>query len=746
MSEYQVIARKWRPQRFADVVGQEHIVTTLKNAIRRQRTAHAYLFVGPRGIGKTTTARIFAKALNCEAPEDGEPCCKCNSCVTIANESNIDVREIDAASQNSVDSIRDLRDDAMHTPVSCRYKIYVIDEVHMLSKQAWNALLKTVEEPPPHVKFIFATTEVHQVLGTIISRCQRFDLQRIGSRLICKRLREIADAEQVRISDIAIEAVARAADGGMRDAQSLLDQMIAFFGGEDDEISEAKVLSLFGLSTAGELITLIKAIFANNVAGVITAIYNLSCRGKNLETLFNDLLSWLRSIHICGLIGNPENILEDGEEMIENYRQLAKQVDTRIVQLLLEVLAPVGRTLHDALNKQVYLESIILKAMRSAHAVQIDDLINRLNQLRNQNELEVLNKLPSLAEQPPVLQIVQTDQPNIEATAKAQPEAVEQAANAPQANVEATAKVQSEPIEQVVTAPQTNIEATSQSQNKSSAIDNSKTVIPATKTSASIVIETQSVEQNNIEDVAVKSTETVELSTAPPTVEQPVAVAPAVEQSIAAVETVKISDEVIIKPDSAVAIAADDLVAPQDFELTKQTPAEIEAENAPAKPLTAEDVWHRMIQEFSNDAQANPQLKTYMLEATPETFDESTLTVCFDDEYEIEHYNAINDELLLMNQLIQKVVNDWAATINLQKRPSIRKKIVPETLKDSDHNISENSTDYNAAKSAIEVDTTDEDEKKSVFGDETVMKQVEANDFVKYSVDLFGGRIVDVHG
>ena len=757
MSEYQVIARKWRPQRFADVVGQEHIVTTLKNAIRRQRTAHAYLFVGPRGIGKTTTARIFAKALNCEAPEAGEPCCKCNSCISIADESNIDVREIDAASQNSVDSIRDLRDDAMHTPVSCRYKIYVIDEVHMLSKQAWNALLKTVEEPPPHVKFIFATTEVHQVLGTIISRCQRFDLQRISSRLICERLRKIADAEQVKISDIAIEAVARAADGGMRDAQSLLDQMIAFFGDDNEEISEEKVLSLFGLSTTTELESLISAIFANNPSGVITAVYNLSCRGKNLETLFGDLLSWLRSIQICGLIANPENILEDGSEMISHYRELAGQVDNELVQRLLEILAPVGRTLHDAMNKQIFLESIILKAMRSAHSVQINDLINRLNQLRNKNELEVLDKLPSLSE-------------------KSLPKRAQTVAII-------------EPIEAklaTVSPPQT-------AQPAQPANDNSKTVIPATKTTAPVIIETQSTELDNIEDVTIKPLESADETAEPTNIEPPITpvseqtvpivevtpsdsttinqatpqivestelqhvepLVPVVDSSLNAVveQSIPPTEEIVLKTDSAVAVTANELVELQDFALEKQTPADIAAEHSPREPLTAQGVWHQMILGFANHASANPQLKNYMIEATPEIFDDSTLTVCFDDEYELEHYNAINDAMPLMNKLLQEVVDDWAAAINLQKRPGVRRLAVQEkdniehkTEQQTEQVVAEPRVDYNAVKSAIEVELSEDDERKSLFGDETVMNKVAANDFVKYSIDLFGGRVVDIHG
>jgi len=401
MGEYQVIARKWRPQRFADVVGQEHIVQTLKNAIKQQRTAHAYLFVGPRGIGKTTTARIFAKAMNCTAPEDGEPCCRCQSCLSIADESNIDVIEIDAASQNSVDNIRDLRDEVMHVPINGKYKIYIIDEVHMLSKQAWNALLKTVEEPPPHVKFIFATTEVHMVLPTIISRCQRFDLQRISTKMIADRLNKIAVAEKVKISKGAIDAIARAADGGMRDAQSLLDQMIAFFSTElSTGISEEQVLSLFGLTAADDIQSLIKAMLGNDRGGVVASIFNLASRGKNLETLFSDVLYWLRGIQLSLLLSNAEVVLETDQETIECYRRLGNSVRPEVVQILLENLAPVGRILHDALNKQVFLETIIMKSMREAHSVRIEHLIERLNYIRKAGELEVLDKVPSLSAAP----------------------------------------------------------------------------------------------------------------------------------------------------------------------------------------------------------------------------------------------------------------------------------------------------------------------------------------------------------
>ena len=482
MSEYQVIARKWRPQRFADVVGQQHVVRTLRNAITKNRTGHAYLFVGPRGIGKTTLARIFAKALNCLAPVDGEPCCQCENCRAMAEERSLDVIEIDAASRNNAESMRELAEDVLPSPVGGKYKVYIIDEVHMLSKVAWNVLLKTVEEPPAHVKFIFATTEVHQVLPTIISRCQRFDLQPIPTKLIAERLALIAKTENVAVEPAAVAAIARAAEGGMRDAQSLLDQMIAFFlHGDGGVVTGEQVLSLFGLTDKGELDNLVGSMLRNDPAGVITIVAKLAKKGKNLETLFEELLGAIRAVELCSLLPQPELVLDETPEAVAEYRKLGTLApNSDVVRILLEQLAPAGRVLRDALDRQIVLETLILKAMREAHAVRIDDILRRLNQLRTAGELKFLEKLPAVESPLPIpgaltanIQVAPVAAPAVEPTPVA--EAV--SAVVPEPVAEVVSAVVPEPVAEVVSAVAAEEKIVSPAAEESAASGDEKSVV-----------------------------------------------------------------------------------------------------------------------------------------------------------------------------------------------------------------------------------------------------------------------------
>ncbi len=363
-SSYQVIARKWRPQTFNDVVGQDHVVRTLKNAIARNRIAHAYLFVGPRGTGKTSTARIFAKALNCtDGPKaDFDP--KDPAVQSITEGTSMDVIEIDGASNNSVDQIRDLRDDVRYAPTQGKYKIYIIDEVHMLSNQAFNALLKTLEEPPEHVKFVFATTDVQKVLPTILSRCQRFDLKPIPAELIVGRLQTIADEEKIKVTPEALACIARMADGGMRDAQSIFDQMISFCG---TEISEPDVLDVYGLVAGEKIAALAGAVAAGDHQKIIAIVDECDESGRDLVRLLTDMQALVRQALLDAIAKGGRS------EKLGGVSMTTEQL-TRLLDGLREGEGGVKLGLAEKINFEVTL----LKAVEASRARAIDSLIKEL--------------------------------------------------------------------------------------------------------------------------------------------------------------------------------------------------------------------------------------------------------------------------------------------------------------------------------------------------------------------------------
>lgn len=377
-SEYQVSARKWRPQTFEEVIGQRHVATTLINAVQRGKVAQAYLFSGIRGVGKTTMARLLAKALNCATPNGSSPCNQCDSCREITEGRSVDVVEIDGASNTGVDDVRELREKVKYLPLRGKYKIYIIDEVHMLSNAAFNALLKTLEEPPLHLVFIFATTESHKIPATILSRCQHFVFRRISRQEIIAQLRRVAEERKVRFAERGLVLIAKAAEGSMRDALSLLDQAISYGG---QEVSEEDLFTLLGRMGEARFHSLVRAIHDRNAPAVLGLAREIADQGYDLRQFLGDWLEHLRHLIVARTVEGAEAWIDLPKEEIDEIRSEAALFSDEELQRLFSLFARLQAEIRTAPHPHLLFEVALMKAISLAHLQPVEKILERLELL-----------------------------------------------------------------------------------------------------------------------------------------------------------------------------------------------------------------------------------------------------------------------------------------------------------------------------------------------------------------------------
>jgi DNA polymerase-3 subunit gamma/tau len=375
---YLVLARKWRPQIFEDVIGQRPITQTLQNAISQKRVAHAFLFTGARGVGKTSTARILAKSLNCETGPSINPCNQCKTCHEISSGTSMDVIEIDGASNRGIDEIRELRENVRYTPAKSRHKIFIIDEVHMLTREAFNALLKTLEEPPPHIIFVFATTEPHKIPSTILSRCQRYDFKRIPLKEIVESLKRITEEEKVRISQRGLLYLARESEGSMRDAQSLLDQVISYAG---KEIRDEDIVDVLGLVDQKILYDTLEAIFDKDAGRCMDVVEQVYLYGYDIQHFCRELLHSLRNLILIKVSQHPEHLIELPEEELQALRKLAERLPFDHLNHLFNLLLKGEEEVVQSTFPRTMLEMTLIRMATLRPVLAIEDILKKLERL-----------------------------------------------------------------------------------------------------------------------------------------------------------------------------------------------------------------------------------------------------------------------------------------------------------------------------------------------------------------------------